>query len=463
MPMIEHTNQPFDPTNIRDLLTIIFKHKGKVAITFLLIFVGVALYAVVLPKTYEAESVLLVKFGREFMSRPEVGSGGGSGFAIPPETIMRGEISILTSRDLIDKTVKAVGARTLYPGLGNLPPGKLTPEQVAIESFEKSLKVTNVPGSSLLQVAFTHSDPQVAAKAVNTLVEAFKEKHLEVFGGNSTSFLEAQEKAFQTKLRESEGNLAAFKQKHGVISLEEQRTNLIEQISTLEGNYRAAQNQISELEQKIAFIRSPRWTIDTPAEMRTQLATLQQRERELLERYTESSSAVRNARQEVQVAKDAIKRTMEELRHVELGKVEGELSVVKARAESLKRQLGQVQGEVRSLDARGRELQELKREATQQEQNYQTYSRKFEESLIMDDMDRRKMVAISVVEKATPPAMPKKQKLDKRQMVGTGFLGGIAAGIALAFILEFMTSSMTTPFSAEHRLGLPVLVAVTKK
>jgi len=56
---------------------------------------------------------------------------------------------------------------------------------------------------------------------------------------------------------------------------------------------------------------------------------------------------------------------------------------------------------VRILDAGGRQLQDLKREASEQEQNYQNYARKLEESRIMEDMDRRKMVAISIVENAT--------------------------------------------------------------
>jgi uncharacterized protein involved in exopolysaccharide biosynthesis len=136
---------------------------------------------------------------------------------------------------------------------------------------------------------------------------------------------------------------------------------------------------------------------------------------------------------------------------------------VKARAENLKRQLGQVEGEIRALDGRGRELQELRRDATQQEQNYQTYSKKLEESIIMDDMDKRKMVAISTIEKATPSIIPKKQRLDKKQMIAGGFFGGIIAGIAFAFLLEFMTPVMTTSMSAERRLGLPVMVAITKK
>ena len=129
--------------------------------------------------------------------------------------------------------------------------------------------------------------------------------------------------------------------------------------------------------------------------------------------YTENSRVVQNVRQEIQVARDSIKKNSEELRQIELGKAEGELTVIRARAESLKRQLSQVEGEISALDGRGRELQDLKRETAEQEQSYQTYTRKLEESLIMDDMERHKMMAISVVEKAAAPATLKKQKLDK--------------------------------------------------
>ncbi|HVN95520.1 MAG TPA: GumC family protein [Syntrophorhabdaceae bacterium] len=459
--MMEQNYQPFDFTNIRDLLTIVFKHKYKIFITFLVIFIGVTALALIMPRPYESKSVLLVKLGREFMNRPEV--NGGSGFSVPPDTILRGEISILTSRDLISKVINTIGVEKLYPTTNKITAGTETPEQKAIKSFEENLSVTNVPGSSLIQVTFTHSDSYLAPRVVNTLVDAFKDKHLEVFSGNSTEFLENQQKAIEEKLKQSEGNLATFKQKHGVFSFDEQKTALIQQRSMLDTALKAAQNQMTEVDQKIAFIRSPKWMADTPQEMRSQLAALQQRERELSERYTDNSRAIQNVRQEIQLTKDAMGRNNEELRQIELGKAEGDLAVVKAKVENLKRQFSQVEGEVFALDARGRELQDLKREATQQEQSYDTYARKLQESLIMDDMDRHKMVAISVVEKATIPATPKKQKLDKHRMVAAGFLGGIAAGFALAFFLEFSASGMTTPYSAERRLGLPVMVAIAKK
>lgn len=513
---MEQSNQTLDFTNLRDLLTIVFKHKYKILITFLVVFALATLFAFQIRPFYEAKSVLLIKFGREFLQRP--GEGEGTGLSIPPQTIMRGEIGILTSQDLMSKVINVIGAENLYPPKGETPAGNIPPQQAAMTAFEQSLGVTNVSGSNLIEVTFRHQDPAMAAMVVNTLVDAFKDKHLEVFSSNSTPFLESQQKVFQQRLRESEGSLAGFKQKYRVFSFDEQKTALLLQRAALDTGLKTAQNQISELEQRIAFIRSPRWTPEMFQEtgsqpsavdqqqlvvvqqhlviLQQQLATFEQRERELLGKYTDGSAVVQGVRQEIRITKDSIRKATDEVRQerekmreeqrqerekmreeqrrerekrreeqrqIEVGKAEGELSVVRARVESLRRQLGQVEDDVHALDARGRELQDLKHEVTEQEQNYQTYARKLEESLIMDDMDRRKMVALSVVEKAVPPGMPMKQKFDKKKTVAGGFFGGIAGGIALAFLLEFMAHGMTTPLSAEKRLGLPVMVAIAKK
>jgi uncharacterized protein involved in exopolysaccharide biosynthesis len=335
--------------------------------------------------------------------------------------------------------------------------------EAALRSFEESLSVTVAPGSSLIQVAFIHKDPVVAAKAVNMLVDLFKEKHLEVFSTTSTSFLEAQLGAYGKRLKESESNLATFKRKHGVISFDEQKSAFLAQRSALDVNLRTTQNQISELEHKIAFIKSPQWSTDTQPEARTQLLALQQREQELLQKYAESSRMVQNIRKEMQVVRDVAQGNSENIRNVEISKTMGELTVLRAKADGLRRDLNHIDGEVRTLDARGNELQNIKRDAAQQERNYQTYTQKLEESLILDDMDRQKMVAISVIEKATDTMTPKKSRFSKKILILMGLIGGGFAGLALAFLLEFLSPGMTTPFSAERRLGLPVMVAIPRR
>jgi polysaccharide biosynthesis protein PslE len=294
---MQHTTQPYDTTkNLRDLITVVFKHKYKIIVVAILIFLGSIFFALRIPKVYEAKSILLVKFGREFAQRPDAGTP--SGFSIPVQSIMRGEISILTSRDLINSVIKQVGIEKLYPTLNQISAEKVTLEQAAIQLFEENLRATITSNSNIIDVSFTHSNPYMAAEIVNALVDAFKDKHLEVFSGGGTAFLENQQTIFQKRLRESESNLASFKEKNRVFSFEEQKSVLILQRSGIDTSLKVAQNQINEMEQKLSFIGSPKWTVDVSPELRTQLATLQQRERELLEKYTDSSRAVQNHRQD---------------------------------------------------------------------------------------------------------------------------------------------------------------------
>jgi uncharacterized protein involved in exopolysaccharide biosynthesis len=458
---MENVNQS-GGQNLRDILTIVFKHKYKILITALVIFIGTVLYALSVPQIYEAKSVVLIKYGREYLPRPE-DSGTRAMPAVTPQTVINGEISILTSLDILSRLVNKMGAVNIYPELSTLSKGNLTVENAAIRTLTKDIKVRNIPNSSLIEVSFTHGNPEMVAGVINQLVDLYKDKHLEIFSGEGTGFLETQLGKSQNKLKESETDLASFKAKNRVFSFEEQKAALIGQRSTLDTELRAAQTQIRELEQRISFIKSPGWAIEAASELKGQLATLEQRESSLLEKYHEGSRTIQSQRQEIQAIKDSIKRKSEEQRQIELSKAGGDLSVVKAKADSLRGHLGQVEGEIRTFDTRGRDLQDLKREAALQEQSYLDYAKKLQESTVSDEMDRRKIVAISVIEKAPVFRIPREQKLDKKQMVAAGFFGGIAAGIALAFLLEFMSAGMTTPMSAERRLGIPVMVAITKK
>ena len=252
---MEKLNQPYSATNLRDILTIIFKHKYKILIAFLIIFLGTTLYALFVPSIYEARSILLIKYGREYLPRPE-DAGTRQVPAVTPQTIINGEISILTSLDLFSRLVNKMGAVNMYPELANMPKGPLSAENAAIRTLMKDIKVKNIPNSSLIEVSYTHNNPEMVAGVINILVDLYKEKHLEIFSGEGTGFLENQLGKSQIKLKESESGLASFKEKNRVFSFEEQKSALIQQRTTFDTTLKTAQSQISELEQKIAFIKS---------------------------------------------------------------------------------------------------------------------------------------------------------------------------------------------------------------
>jgi len=96
---MEKTVQSTETHNLRDILTILFKHQYKILIIFLIVLIGTITYALKVPQLYEAKSTILIKYGREYLPRPE-DSGTRQAPAVTPTTIINGEISILTSLDL---------------------------------------------------------------------------------------------------------------------------------------------------------------------------------------------------------------------------------------------------------------------------------------------------------------------------------------------------------------------------
>jgi tyrosine-protein kinase Etk/Wzc len=71
------------------------------------------------------------------------------------------------------------------------------------------------------------------------------------------------------------------------------------------------------------------------------------------------------------------------------------------------------------------------------------------------------MANISVVQVASVPAKPIKPK--KRLNIFLGMVLGGVTGLGLAFLSEYTGQGLSTPASAENRLGLPVLTTVSYK
>ena len=71
------------------------------------------------------------------------------------------------------------------------------------------------------------------------------------------------------------------------------------------------------------------------------------------------------------------------------------------------------------------------------------------------------MTNISVIQAASVPAKPIKPR--KALNIALGIILGAFSGLGLAFFSEYMNQGLSTPESAERRLGLPVLGTVPYK
>ena len=306
---------------LEDILIIFFKHKYKILAAFFTVLVAVTIKTQMTTPVYETQSRLMVQSGRESLSRSEV-PDDKERVILDLSSLVTTETNILTSADLIEEVITDLGVENIYPDMIEPSPKGPTPvNEATIKSatfrFKGQLSASPVKGSNVINVSFRHKDPQVAARAVNQLIESLKAKHIEIFSNPRASFMENQLAIYRQRLQESEKNLEAFKQKNRVYSLDEQKTLLLAQQSELNTSLKEAQRELHELQQEISSLTSQMQTIPKYElqltdkgksknidDAQNKLLNLKIHEQELLAKYDGNNRKISNVRKEIQLIED---------------------------------------------------------------------------------------------------------------------------------------------------------------
>lgn len=473
-------------TSLRDFLSIIFKYKRTISSIFVVIFATVTAATFLIPPTYEAQSTILVKFGREYTYRPEV-TDKTPVISVNQEEALNSEIKIITSAYLIEKVVRALQVKTIYPDLSAPASSTVPPLDAATRRFKKHLKVEVEKKTNVLEVSFRHRDPKVAAKAVNLLVDFYKERHFQVYNGPESEFLQKQVAAFEEKLKDSQNNLQNFKQKHMVYSLEEQRALLLKQRADLDASLKNTISHINGIEEKAGALGSQLKELSRRDERHTQterdriiveakaqLLALQMRERDLLTKYPESNRLVVNVRDNIASTNDFLQRQERETStkvrtsnpvylQTESQTIQNkaELKAAQAEARTLRQQLASIDGAIEELDRNESQLQNLAREVSTNDKNYRNYLDRFEEARISDDMTRHKLANLSIIEPASIPVLPIRP--NKVLNIVIGFILGAASALGYVILAECTSQRLSNAADAQRRLGIPVLATVGLK
>lgn len=473
--------------NLRDPLVVFFKHKYKIVIVFLAAIIAAPFIYSRLPVIYEASSLLMIRYGREY-SRPNIGSDPSPLRVGLPE-IVNAEMSILTSRDLKEKVIGAVGVEKIFPRMAGLSPDMKNVMDIAILMFDGMLSMQAGKNSNLINVSFSHKDPQVSANVVNALVDAYKDRRLEILKDfKSLPFLEKKTAEYRQKLDESEANLAALKQKYKVFSFDQQRSLLLTQRMQLDATSKTTQTQVKELTQKVSSLETQLKSIPQSmaipqeesrgvSEAELQLLTLERKEQELLSKYNENNGLVISTRNEIRLVKDFIenqkkKKTGQmkpggnefyQSMQKDIITAKAELGSLAIRSTDLQQQLTEIDRTIQALDFQEKDVKDLERQVSISEQNYQAYLKKLEEARISEDMDQQEMNSVSVVQKASAPLIPKSPSKGLFYYVGIAAVLGAGGGLALAFFLEFIRQGLISPQKAEKCLGLPVLTTISHR
>ena len=469
---------PYDLTT-REVLSIVFREKRKLLGVFLVLCAAVIGYGYTLSPYYEATTRLLVKTGREFQVRSDPNHQVAS---VPAQTkleIVNSEIQILTSRDLVEAVINKIGINRLYPGLGD------TPEQAmdaAIGNFQGDFKAAPVEQADVIEASFRHRDREVAVRALKEMVELYQHKHAEMFSDPRYKFLEQQSKEYEDQLNAVGQKISQVRTGRSLFDVDSQRAKLIDDRTANASILQQLKSQSIDAHQRIDFLTNR--LKSTPAlvpageaqsdvveQAKGRLLDLQVKSQQLRERYVGNVKPLQDTEQEMAGLKqfigrsDAMKRKQWSQRNSAYDDMVVALNRALADAAPLDQQIAMrtqeaaaVDGRLRNLEGGAKELTELERERRVLDELAHTYRTRYEEARMSADLDREKVVSVSVIQRpeaSTRPAGPKHLPY----IIGGLLIGLVGAAGMLIYTLVFRETLITVE-SVERVIGLPVLASV---
>ena len=437
-------------------------------LTVLLALLG-GLFAVLGTPVYTSSARVLV----EYQDNPYTRSGAAPVVARRISTQdVRSQVEVLKSRDLalkVLKRLKLIGypefdrlkrgiglAGRLKIALGFMPdPRRQTPEQRALDVWNKRLQVYALPESKVIVISYTSRDPRIAAAVANTLAAEYVRQSRakeQVRTGEARAWLAQQIEALRKKVVAAEVAVERHRSRAGLFkgaqaNLENQ------QLSELSSQITRAAAERSRAEAEARAIRAllKKGAIDSSTavlnspliqRLREQQVVLQRRLAELSTTYLDNHPKVRAVRREMaglrrQIAAEArkIARALEQ-----------RARLAAAREQELRSTLERLKKKVAQSSVDKVRLRELEREARVTRQLLESFLARYNEAAARRDAAVQPAMA-RLISRAGIPAAPSFPRIGPIMLLSA--LAGLMIGLGLAFIGAVM-AAMTRPAPVER-------------
>jgi uncharacterized protein involved in exopolysaccharide biosynthesis/Mrp family chromosome partitioning ATPase len=238
---------------IADVWYALFRHKWKV-IMLSLLGMGAAGFLYVKNKPpYVSEAKLLVRYVVDSRSVEVLGPDGE---ARPPanstESIINSEGEILGSLDLCRQVAEALGPQRILPEIEQAS----NMVAAAASVLYGGLTVEIPKRSSVIRVSMSHRSPEIAQQALQKLIELYFKRHAEIHRGLGTmdAVLTKQTDQVRSRLTDTDRALQDLRTSSGVLSLEDSRRTITEQMGAIRQQIFSVEAELAEYQ---LLIQSP--------------------------------------------------------------------------------------------------------------------------------------------------------------------------------------------------------------
>ncbi len=406
------------------------------------------------------------------------------------EEELNSEVELLRDDEVLRKVVEenGLGGRDWLHFL-RLYEGNAERVERAARRLAKKLEVEPVKKTNLITISYSSDDPRLAARVLQSLADAYLEKHTVVHRpGGEVRFFEQQTGVSRRELEEAKRRLIEFTAGHGVVEATQQRDLTLQKLSELDASYRQTRIDLKETEQRVWELEArlaalPQRsttqvrTADNPEllkALKSSLLDLELKRTGLLTKFEPNHPLVREVDEQIAQAQAAIaaestspvrdettdKDTHYEWAKSELEKAQVQLKALEAREAATAAQEAAYRTMARQLGEAAIAQEDLASSEKAAEDNYLLYVKKQEEARMADALDQRGIVNVAMAQQPVAPALP---LWSACTVLLAGLAAAGAAGTGAAFAADYLDPAFRTPEEVLAYLDAPVLASLPRR
>ncbi|MCX5734932.1 MAG: GumC family protein [candidate division NC10 bacterium] len=443
-----------EETHLRDYLRVLHKRRWLALGTFSAVVVGTVIWTFAQTPVYEgAVKVLIDREPPRVVNIQEVQPNDSSSL-----DYYQTQYEIIKSRPVIARAIESQGLVRRMP--------RLAKANDPVASLLRVVKVEPKRNTRLVDIKVQDPDPQLAADVANGIAKAYARYNLEsklLSTREALVWLSENMNELKAKVQDSEVALQKYREKAGIVGMEQQRNITGQKMMDLNRAFLEAQAQRLAVESRLKELAPlVKGNVQSGLLLTSKDNPLLQK---LIADYSnlevDLSKALRTYKEKhpevlkIQSQMDQVQERMRAEIQAALKSVEAEYRVAKGREDSLAGRIEQVKREALDLNDKEIQYSALSRETSSNQQLYDVVLKRVKETGLSGGLETNN---IRIVEDALVPNVPVRPR--PLLNIALALVVGVMLGAGLAFFLEYFDNTIKTPEEVERYLGLTTLGVV---
>lgn len=463
--------------SLQSVIEACFRHKRRFCVVLAVVAAITAGALLLIPKRYQASMQLVVLKARQYAVVTSDADQPREDVTSVTDNDVNSQAELLRSHDVLDAALNQMG----YAG------GSAATRDKAMESLTQRLDVAPVRQSAVMNVTYTDVSPEKARQGLQAIANSFVARELVLLRPSVGQVVfDGLVSNAGGQLAGAQARFAEFKVKHGIASLAQDETGLVQQVREagaqadgLASDLTAEQHRLQSTQQQLGTHPDRIVTVNKSVpnqqavqELSAKLVDLQNKRTGLLTGYMPNDRFVLEVDQQIQTTRDALvqlKAANASEETTDINPLHQELTAdvtrssiatvaLAAKRRAVEGKRDAYLGKLNSLEQHGAEYEALQHEVAEAQTNYDVAVHKRDAARVEDVLDRDRLLNVAFAARPSASSVPVQPR--PKLYLALGLFAASFFGIGSCALTELSRDTVYTPAELDALTGVMTVAVI---